>query len=63
MKSLKNAATVSLALLALTKCGGSTQDATGNVSSGISSSKALSAVTTREATRGCEQLNAAVAPR
>lgn len=63
MKSLKNAATVSLTLLALTKCGGSTQDDTGAVSSGISSSKALSAVTTQDATRGCEQLNDAVAAR
>jgi hypothetical protein len=63
MKSLKAATTVSLTLLALTHCGGSTQDDTGTVSSGISSSKALSAVTTQEATRGCAQMKDAVEAR
>ena len=56
MKSLKTAAALPLTLLALLKCSGDADGGAGQVSSGISSSKALSEVTAQEAVRGCEHM-------
>jgi len=60
MKNLKATVTLPLTLLALLKCSGEAQDGAGEVSSGISSGKALSAVTAQEAASGCAHMKDAV---
>ena len=61
MKNLKATAALPLTLLALLRCSGDAQGDAGEVLSGISSSKALSAVTAQEAARGCQQMKDAIA--
>jgi hypothetical protein len=56
MKNLKATAPLPLLLLALIKCSGDAQGGGGEVSTGISSSKALSALTAQEAASGCERM-------
>jgi hypothetical protein len=60
MKHLKATAPLPLLLLALIKCSGDAQGGSGEINSGISSSKALSALTAQEAASGCEHMNDAV---
>src|SRR5215471_3441682 len=60
MQNLKATAPLPLILLALVKCSGAAQGGGGEVSSGISSSKALSELTAQEAASGCARMRDAV---
>ena len=62
MQTLKTLASIVLSLPGLASCGGEDASA-GAVSLGISSNKALSAVTREEATRGCARLRVDVGAR